>query len=342
VILSKKSMNEKVLRTVTSLTKLRDLDEKEREVGQNVLKNCLAVKKDEKVLIITDRGKVEVEAPIFFEAAKFFTDQAELIEMSPTGVSGQEPPEEVSEKMLHCDVAILVTSFSLTHTLARKNATTKGSRIASLPGITREIILRTLGLDYTKIGADAKKLAGFLTSGDKAHLSSPNGTRISFSLEGRDAIADTGLLTDTGDFGNLPAGEAFLAPKEGETKGTLVFDGGFADMFLDEPIKLVVQKGKAVRIEGGQAALQLERLLATIGEKGYNIAELGAGTNPACQLGSSALEVEKVRGTVHVALGNNATIGGEVDVPYHGDGIILKPTLIIDDREIIKDGKILV
>lgn len=335
-------MNNQIIKTVTSLTKLRELDEKEKEIGKNVMKNCLGVKKGEKILIVTDRGKIEVEAPIFFETAKLFTDQVELIEMPPATISGEEPPEEVAEKMFHCSVALLVTSFSFSHTLARKNATTHGVRIASLPGITREIILRTLGLDYTKIGAEAKKLAGFLTSGNQASLSSPNGTEITFSLEGRDAIADTGLLTDAGDFGNLPAGEAFVAPKEGKAHGVLVFDGGFADMFLDEPTKIIVKKGQAVKIEGGLAALQLESLLTTIGEKGHNIAELGVGTNPACQLGASVLEIEKIKGTAHVALGNNATIGGEVDVPFHADGVILKPTLVIDKREIVKDGKILI
>ena len=50
-------------------------------------------------------------------------------------------------------------------------------------------------------------------------------------------------------------------------------------------------------------------------------------------------EVEKVYGTCHMALGNNATFGGEVDVPFHSDGVILEPTVKIDDKKIIVGGK---
>jgi len=100
-----------------------------------------------------------------------------------------------------------------------------------------------------------------------------------------------------------------------------------------------VKNGLATEIAGGQAARLLNERLARVGKLGYNIAEFGIGTNKMAKLGKSLLEVEKVYGTSHIALGSNATFGGEVDVPFHSDGVILKPTIAIDDTIIIEEGE---
>ena len=57
---------------------------------------------------------------------------------------------------------------------------------------------------------------------------------------------------------------------------------------------------------------------------------------------STFLEDEKVLGTCHIALGNNYSFGGKVNVPIHLDGIIKKPTIIFDDKIIMKEGKLLI
>lgn len=328
------------LKTIVPPQVLRQLDPKEKKAGRNVIKNCLQIKAEEKVLIVTDRGKIEIEAPIFFEAAKAFTPNLILMGIPPEG--GQEPPEAVANKMMTADVVLLITSFSLSHTLSFQNAKRTGARLASLSGITRETILRTLSEDPQEIAQTSKKIAAALTAGTKAHLESPNGTQMTFSLEGRDALADTGLITNPGDSGTLPGGAAFISPQQGASHGTLVFDYGFSPAFIDEKIRLAVKKGKVTRIEGGPAAIQLETILNTIGDQGHNLAELGVGTNPFCRLEHGVLEAEKVKGTVHVALGSSAHIGGEVDIPFHSDGIILDPTLQIDQKTILKNGKIVV
>ena len=303
------------------------------------MKNCLAVKRNEKVLIVTDKKLLKQEAAVFFESAKKYAKEVTLVEIS-TGIEhAEEPPENVAEMMKMFDVSFLVTFYSLSHTKARLNACQNGARVASLPTITREIILRTLTIDYGEIAALSKKIAAIQTNGKKAVLTSKNGTNLTMSLVGRSAIADTGFFTNPGDFGNLPAGEAFIAPVEGKTNGVIIFDGCFGDIMLDRQIKVTVKNGLATEIAGGQAARLLNERLARVGKLGYNIAEFGIGTNKMAKLGKSLLEVEKVYGTSHIALGSNATFGGEVDVPFHSDGVILKPTIAIDDTIIIEEGE---
>jgi leucyl aminopeptidase (aminopeptidase T) len=79
-----------------------------------------------------------------------------------------------------------------------------------------------------------------------------------------------------------------------------------------------------------------------VGEQGRNLAELGVGTNYMAQITGEILEDEKVAGTVHLALGNNVSMGGTVNVGFHVDGIMTRPTLIVDDTVVLKDGKLLV
>lgn len=329
------------IKILDSKIKTRNLTPEEQKAGENVCKNCMGIKKGKKVLVVTDTDKEKIEAPIFFESAKKFSNKVKMVVFKPSGQHGAEVPKEVIDLMCDSDVVLMPTSYSLSHTAGRQKATNKGTRIASMPGITREIILRTLTLDYYQVAKLAKKITGLLTEANNAHLTSNNGTDILLPLEGRDAIADTGLYLNPGDFGNLPAGEAFIAPLEGKSSGIIIFEKVYGDIQLTTPLAVEVKDGKVVNMSG-QQAFRLLRTLEKIGSEARNIAEFGVGTNKAAKLEESILEIEKVYGTCHIALGNNAYFGGEVDVPYHEDGIILAPTLKLDGKTIIKNGKFLI
>ena len=67
-----------------------------------------------------------------------------------------------------------------------------------------------------------------------------------------------------------------------------------------------------------------------MGPLARNLAELGIGINPKARLIGNVLEDEKVGGTVHVALGDNSTFGGDVVAGIHLDGIITRPKVFVD------------
>jgi hypothetical protein len=56
--------------------------------------------------------------------------------------------------------------------------------------------------------------------------------------------------------------------------------------------------------------------LSAHGPDAYNVAELGVGTNDRAIVSGHILENEKVFGTAHIALGNNAGMGGTVNVAF--------------------------
>ncbi|MFH0943182.1 MAG: aminopeptidase [Candidatus Beckwithbacteria bacterium] len=305
---------------------------------RNALNQCLVAKSGESVLIVNDPTRTDLVGS-FKTAAKEITDKVEVITFPGTKGNGQEPTLVVAQKLLSANIAFLITRYSLSHTKARKNACEAGCRIASMPGITLEMIARTLSADYLKIAKLSNQLANILTKADTARLTSPSGTNLSFMLTNRLGFADTGIYTKPGSWGNLPAGEACIGPLENKTQGTLVIDGALADIDLDQPIKININNGFATNITGGNAAKKLKSQLNAVGPEAFQIAELGIGTNPLAILQSDILEAEKVYGTCHVALGNNLSYGGTINVPFHSDGLITQPTLTIDGKIILKAGK---
>lgn len=313
-----------------------------KEAARIAVEECLGVKKGEEVLIIVDEKSLHIGKALF-DTAKSLGAEAVLIEMIEREAHGSEPPHLVAEAMKSADVVIAPTSKSLTHTKARLEATKNGVRVASMPTITEELMSRTMSADYAKIKERSLKFCDLLSQGSEARLTTPAGTDLTFSIAGREAMADTGILHEKGAFGNLPAGEACLAPVEGKTSGVAVVDGSMAGVgVIKTPIRMVVKDGYVTEITGGAEAKALSDLLQDKGEEARNIAELGIGTNEKAIPSGSPLEDEKVMGTVHVAIGDNIVFGGKVKAPVHLDGIMKTPTLVIDGKTIIKDGEHLI
>jgi leucyl aminopeptidase (aminopeptidase T) len=312
-----------------------------KAAAEAVVKACLGVRPGETFLVITDTEKEPIGRAIF-EAGLEAGAEAIAVVMKPRTRHGEEPPKPVAEMWAHVDAFVAPTKFSLTHTQARKNATAAGARGATMPGITEEMFVETMGIDYGKVKEYCERLNAAFRGAEVIRVRSPLGTDLTASIEGRSTLMDTGMLHNRGDFGNLPAGEVFIAPVEGTASGTIVFDGSMAGIgVLSEPIRIEVRDGYAINISGGEAD-RLRKLLEPVGREAYNIAEIGVGCNFGARIVGNVLEDEKVFGTVHIALGDNSTIGGKVRAGIHLDGLVKEPTLILDEKEIIKNGKWLV
>jgi aminopeptidase len=307
------------------------------------IRDCMGAKKNEKILIITDEQKRKIGFSLYENALKL-GHEALYVEMKSRKQNGEEPPKEIAELMQKFDVVLCPTTKSLTHTDARRTASAKGVRVATFPGITEDVMIRGMNADYKKIAKLSIKLKEILEKGKLIRVTAPAGTDISFDIAGRTAFASKGLFHKKGESGNLPTGETFLAPVEGTANGVFVVDGSMAGLGLikNANIKIEVKDGFATNITGGKLAAELRKQLDKVGRMARNIAEFGIGTNDSAKLSGVLLEDEKVMGTVHIALGNNVSMGGSVNVPLHLDGVIKKPNVWMDGKILMKDGKLLV
>lgn len=315
-----------------------------RAAAENALRSCLALGEGETVLVVTDAGIPNI-GRAFFDAARTLGGVPTLMEMPVAVVSGTEPSAPVAAAMAAAAVSVCATTKSLTHTAARRHACAAGGRVATMPGITEDCMVRCLAADYERIAMVTELVTARLTAAREAHLTCPNGTDLRLPLHGIAAIASTGLIRSPGQGGNLPSGEAYLRPVEGGAEGVLFVDGSMAELgVLEAPLRLEIRGGMAIAVSGGggDAAARLTRALSAHGEAAWNVAELGVGTNDRARITGHVLEDEKVAGTVHVALGNNVGMGGTVDVPIHLDGVLRRPTLALDGKILVADGTLLV
>lgn len=307
--------------------------------AQSTMK-CLGIKSGEKLLIITDQNKLSI-AWALFDAALEIGANVQLIRIPVATTHGSEPPDPLPEYMLKFDAIIAPTSKSISHTRARRAACEAGVRIATMPDILEETFLRAMEADYEKIADRGHRLAKRLEKADIIKATSTSGTNITFNKGNRRVLVDTGLVLKPGDFSNLPAGEVFIAPLETTGNGIIAVDGSMAGLgLMERPLVITIKDGYAVKIDGYQAG-ELEKMLESHGKDGKNLAEFGIGTNDKARLCGSPLEDEKVIGTIHLALGDNKTMGGNVSVSSHLDGIIKSPSVWFDDAQIMKDGEFL-
>jgi leucyl aminopeptidase (aminopeptidase T) len=234
-------------------------------------------------------------------------------------------------------VFIAPASRSLSHTLARKRASEAGARGATMPHVTTDMLARLMAIDFDRMKSRSHAVAELLDKGGEAHITCPRGTDLTLDLKNRHGIADDGDLTAPGAFGNLPCGEGFIAPANGD--GTL-FARSIAAIGLAKghPAKLTLTNGHltdATEPEGEE----LLQILRAHGDAGTNLAELGVGTNDRATLTGNVLEDEKILGTIHVAFGASIAIGGTVSVPIHLDCVVTEASLSIDGTNVLDEGR---
>jgi leucyl aminopeptidase (aminopeptidase T) len=317
-----------------------------RDAAETAITQCLTLEETESCCIVTDDKRREIGEALY-EVASQVTDDATIVRFPPGASHGAEPPEPVAAAMAGADVFLAPTTKSLSHTRARGEANEAGARGATLPGITEEVFTTGLQADYETIARHCEDVLEQVEGAHEIRVTSPQGTDVTFEPGDREWHDDTGIVHEAGGFSNLPAGEVFVSPETAD--GTYVVDGTMMPHGLLEDgqtLEFDVEDGQVTRISDGDIRQQVAEAAEEVGDAdegtssssgasrrnaAYNLAELGIGTNVAVtELVGSVLLDEKAGGTVHVALGDDAGIGGDTEAPIHFDGIHREPTVYAD------------
>jgi aminopeptidase len=243
------------------------------------------------------------------------------------------------------DAVVALSNFSTSHTRFRDFLTRIcGTRYASMPLFEVSMFEGPMNVDWRSLDRLTKAVADKVNTAERIEIATDNGSSLSFSIKGRKALADTGILTRSGSFGNLPAGEVYLAPVEGTAQGKLVLEWA-PTRELKSSVILTIKDGFVKDISGAEVyADQLRKKLSERKEN-CNIAELGIGTNNRARRPDNILESEKILGTIHIALGDNSSFGGTTITPFHQDFVFFRPTVILVRKDkgrtaLMKQGKL--
>ncbi|GGB52965.1 aminopeptidase [Virgibacillus dakarensis] len=300
-----------------------------QNIVANIMENNFFVEKTVVILVLTDKS-TENLAEKFRNALVAEEWNVDFHVMDDRKKSGEEPPVETAEKMLNYDLVFCLTKHSLTHTVARKNANANGISVITMPGITEDMFLKgAMSADYSVVEKETNEMTAKLTQMNNVSIFTGDRYKLSIPIKGRDGVPSTGVFRHKAASGNLPSGEAFIAPVEGGATGEIEINGSIAGIGLvDEPVLLTVKQGRLVHATGEVG----KRLLELLGDgDGRLLGELGIGTNYAARLTGKILEDEKAYNTVHVAFGSNHTFGGTIKTDVHIDCVTKKPTLEWND-----------
>lgn len=332
----------------------------------NLLRVNMELKPGENLLVMTDIPRPidwESETPIKLEemlernmlarliaevAQKNFPEsKVHFLPFLAVGGHGVELNRDVAARMLEANVILAITNYSLSHTNARSSATTAGVRVASMPGFEAYMLEPDgpVAADAQKIAADCKAFAVYLSRANDVRLVTEYGTDLTFSIQGRPGEVDDGLFASgPGKWGNLPTGEIYAVPVEGSGQGKLVVPAGWYEHLLEE-MTFCVEKGEVTQILGGGPIGDWFRHMLNVESEEMlykarrNLAELGIGANPNARRPENGLEAEKIKGTVHIAFGDNLYMGGQVEADFHEDFVQPKPNLYLDGNPVILNGE---
>ena len=221
-----------------------------------------------------------------------------------------------------------------------------GTRIAFGGHMDHSILEHEMAADYGALRELTARLGERMAGSARVRVTTPGGTDCTFDVTGREWKLDDGVLDQPGAFGNLPAGEAFVAPLATGADGVCVIDrsialGGVG--LVDEPIRLTFERGRIVSVEGGRSADSTRAAIAQAGAGADVVAELGIGTNAGARITGSIITDEKVLGTAHVAFGDNASgsYGGDNRAAIHVDGVMADATIEADGVVVMRTGVLL-
>lgn len=300
----------------------------------------------DKLVVITDYTMLSI-AEYIIEAARATGAEVVTCIMPIRQRDGQEPPTAVAAAMKEATVLFSPVRYSITHTRAMRAALDSGTRAIIMTAYTEDLLESPalLETDFVAQADVCRRIGAAFSSGDRVKLTSPRGTDLTFSIEGRTANVLTNI-PEPGQLAPVPGIEVNVVPITGSAQGRLVADASVPYLgigVLDEPITCQIEDGYITNMEGGEQAQILKADLNSQNDRNcFNVAELGVGLNPNARLNGTMLDDEGVMGTIHIGIGTSHTLGGDVVAATHYDLLMWSPEIEVDGVVIQRDQEILI
>lgn len=312
----------------------------------NVLDRCLALREGEQVVLLTDAGTDPAVIAGLIEGIEIRRGVPVVSTMPVPPLPGSEPPSTVAAAMREAGAVIELTSLFIGSSAARRAATAAGVRYLAMPGVRLDTFRDDgpLAVDFDTIRSDAERIGVAWGDASAFRLTTPAGTDLRGSVEGRPGRVLHGLAREDGDYMAPPDIEAGTAPVEASSDGVVVIDADLLFMGqgpLPSPVVLQVRDGELIGIEGQEAGRLEEMLARCADERMGNLAEVSMAFNPSGHVCGVAMETESALGTAHIALGNSIAYGGTVDAVAHLDCVMKDATLELDGRPVMVAGELL-
>jgi leucyl aminopeptidase (aminopeptidase T) len=312
--------------------------------------SCLVFQREERFLAIVDEPFADVGLKLCEAALAAGARFTSCMVVPDAERPLQRPNDQVLAALGETDAGVMWFAhvhdgeFGAFRQPIYRHIKTTGTRLAFGARMDRTILETEMSADYAEVRERSARLAAALEGSSRIRVTTAGGTDCTFDVSGRAWKVDDGTIDVPGSFGNLPAGEVFVAPLATGADGLCVVDRSIAVDgvgLVDEPIRIRFEHGRIVAVEGGREAEQVRRTIAAAGAGADVVAELGIGTNERARVTGNVITDEKALGTAHVAFGDNTgDYGGDNTASIHVDGIMADATIEADGRVVMKRGEL--
>lgn len=329
------------------------------KIFENILKNNLFSKKEDKILIITDLD--EKKYPAAYNLALYYRKAAENLKFDVEFIIIERitnKKQKVSKNLLNKlkslpKQSIIITSlsngigstkeFSSLRDFAKINKH-KYCVQNSLGEITKkdfDKLLEAYNIDYAQIKNKADSLAFKIKKASKIRIKNKIGTDLECTISKSPIHISAGVLEKFPSSANLPGAEVYFPPEIGSVSGKVVADLTFkstkGSIKVKNNVTLLIKNSVVEKIIGAEEAEILIQDLKSfdklcLNKENYKIAEIGIGLNNKAKHIGSVLIDEKIYTTAHIAIGNNKWFGGDLSAPFHFDIIFSNVEVYLDDK----------
>ncbi|MDH4208146.1 MAG: hypothetical protein OEV76_04660 [Anaerolineae bacterium] len=309
--------------------------------ARKVVEVAMPVKPGEQVVITADTSSDERVVWATAQAVYAMGATPSVIWYEALPNPCMDPPAPVALALTVADVWI---EFAVAYTLyseAHGRAVAAGCRHFCLPGMDVDMMVRTIGqVNYPVLEEMACALYELSHQAKEMHIASQAGTDLVVQTNPQAAPTFTQMgAGERGGYSQILAGQSWFEELADTFDGTLVFDGALwppAELgLLQGPVKLTIDRGRIVGIEGGAEARTFQRWLDSFGDSAmYLVDHACYGFNPGVtRLSGNILEDERLFGCMQFGIGR-ARLGA----PSHTDGIVTGPSVWAGDVQLEAEG----
>ncbi len=322
--------------------------------ARNAIRDCLRLKPEERITIITDEETQEIAAALQCEVEELGAEHAVFVLEHHAPRPLRDMPEIILEDLASSQVSIFCAQTQRGELGSRIQMTAVVNkhrlRHGHMVNISRQIMLEGMRADFLAVDSLSQRLVERARMTDKVICRTPGGTEYVAELSPKlKWLKTSGIITQE-KWGNLPGGEIFTSPFT--SHGVFIVDGVVGDYLCQKygdiqatPLRIEIEENRITSLQCENDELLEEfRAYTSTDENSNRVGEFAVGTNTACtHIIGNILQDEKIPG-IHIAFGHPYAehTGQNWISKTHIDCVGRDFDIWFDNKKVMESGKFLI
>ena len=304
-----------------------------------LVRDVMLVKEGENVVITADTSADFRVVEAVAGAAYSVGANPVIIHYPTSGKAFEEPIRPVADAVEHADVWIELAYYCSMHTPCFKKALENGARYTCLTGMDVIMLVNTVGrVNYDVLLEFGEYLTDKVHRSNEVIVTDKNGTNLVGYNQGR-GVKHSGQRATKKGYPVMLGGQVSWCPVEETINGKLIFD---AALFPPDTLGLLNSNVELTLEKGGKDAAIFEKWLSKFNDPNmFRLAHYSIGFNPGVTKPTGRIvEDERLFGCIEMGIGSQGAslMGACWDAASHTDGIVSKPTILLDGYKLEENG----